>query len=393
MPSFSVRRPFICTYDSLFSDESLQMKRVVILGSTGSIGTQALDVIRSHPELFQVVGLVAGSDEEGLARQADEFGVEDTALGPAGALELARFDQADVVLNAVVGAAGLAASIEALSAGKTLALANKESLIAGGEVCLAAAEKGGGRIVPVDSEHAALAQCLAGRPASSVSRIVLTASGGPFRERTDLGNVTKEEALAHPTWSMGPKITIDSATMMNKGLEIIEAHFLFGFDYDRIGVVVHPQSAVHGMVELIDGSTILQAAPTDMRVPILAALSHPEKVASDRSPIDFATVGSLDFDEVDDERFPAVSLAREAGKRGGSYPAALNAANEVAVISFLEGRISFTGITEVVARVLALHQPSPVSRLDEVLKVDSWARGAAESIVSGRASTDERVPG
>jgi 1-deoxy-D-xylulose-5-phosphate reductoisomerase len=372
---------------------SADSKRVVVLGSTGSVGTQALDVVRNHPDLFRVVGLSAGSDARRLAPQAEEFGVQETGLGPEGAIELAQLEQADVVLNAVVGAAGLAASVEALRAGKTLALANKESLIAGGDVCLAAAEAGGGRIVPVDSEHAALAQCLEGRPRSTVTRVVLTASGGPFRTWQDLSEVTKDEALAHPTWSMGPKITIDSATMMNKGLEIIEAHFLFGIDYDNIGVIVHPQSAIHGMIELIDGSTILQAAPTDMRIPILAALSYPERVSFDQPPVDLATLGSLEFEELDEERFPAVSLARDAGKRGGSYPAVLNAANEVAVHAFLEGRIAFTEITQVVAKVLALHQPSPVNELDEVLRVDSWARGAAESVVSGRASTGERVPG
>jgi 1-deoxy-D-xylulose-5-phosphate reductoisomerase len=369
------------------------MKQVVVLGSTGSVGTQALDVIESHPDLFQVVGLAAGSNEKLLAEQASRFGVEVTALGPDGALELAGLDKADIVLNAVLGAAGLAASVEALSTGKTLALANKESLVAGGDVCLAAAAAGGGRIAPVDSEHAALAQCLQGIPPENVARIVLTASGGPFRTRPDISAVTKEEALAHPTWAMGDKITIDSATLMNKGMEIIEAHFLFGFDYDRIGVIVHPQSAVHGIVELVDGSSIMQAAPTDMRIPILAALSSPGEVATDHSPVDITALGSLDFEELDEARFPAVSLARDAGRRGGSYPAVLNAANEVAVRSFLDDRISFNRITDVVAQVLALHQPSPVGQLAEVLKVDAWARETAEGFVTGRVSWDERVPG
>jgi 1-deoxy-D-xylulose-5-phosphate reductoisomerase len=359
--------------------------RVVILGSTGSIGTQALDVIKQHPDLFEVVGLAAGSNREAIAHQAKDMGVTRIALGADDTLELASLDQADVVLNAVVGAAGLAASIAALQAGKTLALANKESLVAGGEACLTAAGDGGGRIVPVDSEHAALAQCLQACSSDAVDRIVLTASGGPFRDRTDLDGVTREEALAHPTWSMGSKITIDSATMMNKGLEIIEAHLLFGVDYNRIGVIVHPQSAVHGIVELVDGSTMMQAAPTDMRIPILWALNGGRTSLSEHAPLDLGAIGSLDFEEVDSERFPAVELAREAGKRGGSYPAVLNAANEVAVNAFLEGAISFTAITAVVGKVIALHQPAPVGNLDEVLEVDDWARGAAEGVVAAQA--------
>ena len=358
------------------------VSRVVVLGSTGSIGTQALDVIHSHPDRFSLVGLATGSNNELLARQARDTGVDDTAVGPEETLELARETDADVVLNAVVGAAGLAASVATLETGKTLALANKESLVAGGEVCLAAAASGGGRIVPVDSEHVALAQCLAACEPGSVRRIVLTASGGPFRDRTDLSAVTKEEALAHPTWSMGEKITIDSATLMNKGLEIIEAHHLFGFDYDAIGVIVHPQSTVHGMVERTDGTTIMQAAPTDMRIAILWALAGGRTAGDQNVSAGTVSLGTLSFEEPDLDRFEAIELARDAGRRGGSYPAVLNAANEVAVLAFLDGAIPFTAITEVVKDTLALHQPGPVGNLDEVLAVDRWAREAAGGLIA-----------
>ncbi|MDQ3878734.1 MAG: 1-deoxy-D-xylulose-5-phosphate reductoisomerase, partial [Actinomycetota bacterium] len=291
-------------------------RRVVVLGSTGSIGRQALDVIAAHPDRFSVVGLAAGSDSQALAAQASDFGVERTALGADDAVELARLSEADIVLNAIVGAAGLRASVAALSEGKVLALANKESLVAGGDVCLDAARAGGGTIVPVDSEHAALSQCLERVDRHEIRRVVITASGGPFRQRADLSDVTVEEALAHPTWSMGPKITVDSATLVNKGLEVIEAHYLFGFGYDSIGVLVHPQSVVHAMVELRDGSTVAQFAPADMRLPIQAALSAPERIDLDLPPVDLAQSGPLTFEELDHSRFPAVGLAYEAGRRG-----------------------------------------------------------------------------
>ncbi|MFN2390014.1 MAG: 1-deoxy-D-xylulose-5-phosphate reductoisomerase [Actinomycetota bacterium] len=360
-----------------------QPRRVVVLGSTGSIGRQALDVVSRHRTL-QVVGLAAGSDAQTLAAQADAHAVARTALGERDAVELARFEEADVVLNAIVGAAGLPASIAALEAGKVLALANKESLVAGGDACAAAARRGGGRIVPVDSEHAALRQCLSGHARADVDRIVLTASGGPFRTRADLGSVTVQEALRHPSWDMGPKITVDSATLMNKGLEIIEAHHLFGFDYDHIDVLIHPQSAVHALVHLKDGSTLMHAAPADMRIPIQAALI--ERIApTSLEPLDLAAMGSLDFEEVDGLRFPALGLAYEAGSRGRSFPAVLNAANEEGVRAFLDHRLSFTAIVEVTRAALEAHEPQEVDALESVLDVDAWARAHARAEIDRRA--------
>ena len=357
-----------------------------MLGSTGSIGRQALDVAAAHPDLIEVVGLVAGSDEETLKAQVESTRARRRGLGAQAAVELAAWDEADVVLNAIVGCAGLEASVAALRAGKVLALANKESLGAGGRACLAAAAEGGGNLVPVDSEHAALAQCLARTDREEVARIVLTASGGPFRTRRDLEAVTRDEALAHPTWSMGPKITVDSATLMNKGLEAIEAHWLFGFDYDEVGVIVHPQSIVHGMVELRDSTLLVQAAPTDMRIPIQAALLGDERIAGGYERVDLAKVGALDFEEVDHERFPAVGLAFRAGRAGGTAPAVLNAANEVAVGAFLEGRLAFTSITQVVARVLDEHDPADDSTVEQVVAADRWARREASKTIAGVAA-------
>lgn len=358
---------------------------VAILGSTGSIGRQTIDVIRAHPELFEVVGLSAGSDGSALQDQATELGVDHTGLGPEEAAEIATIDEADVVVNAIVGAAGLSASIAALEAGKRLALANKESLIVGGRLCLEAAGRGGGHIVAVDSEHSAIAQCLAGRDIDVVARIVLTASGGPFRTRSDLTSVTVAEALAHPTWSMGPKITVDSATLMNKGFEVIEAHHLFGLSYDRIDILVHPQSVVHGIVELVDGAQILHAAPPDMRIPIAAALSGGDHLSPAFERIDLGAVERLDFEPLDAERFPAPGLAYEAGRAGGTCPAVLNAANEVAVRWFLDDRIAFSAITAVVDEVLARHEPLPDGELEAVLEADSWARAEAERCCSARS--------
>ena len=360
---------------------SAQPRRVVILGSTGSIGRQALEVIAEHPNRLRVVGLVAGSDADGVREQAERHGVERTGLGESAAIELARSEDADIILNAIVGAAGLRASVAALEAGKMLALANKESLVAGGEVCEAAAASGGGRVIPVDSEHAAIAQCLRDRDPSEVTGMVLTASGGPFRTRKDLSDVTPEEALAHPTWAMGPKITIDSATLMNKGLEAIEAHHLFGFDYDSIAVMVHPQSIVHGIVELSDGSLVMHAAVTDMRIPIQAALLTDGGEARNLGSLDLTAIGSLEFEELDTQRFPSVALAYEAGRKGATYPAALNAANEVAVHAFLEGKLSFEGIPHVVETVLANHEPVGATDLDAVLSVDARSREEARRIV------------
>ncbi len=366
--------------------EALGPKRVAILGSTGSIGRQALDVVRAHPDRLQVVALVAGSDSATLERQAAELGVTDTGLGAEAAERAARLPEVDVVLNAVVGAAGLRASVGALENGKVLALANKESLVAGGRVCLDAAAEGGGTLVPVDSEHAALAQCLALCDRAEVARITLTASGGPFRTRTDVSSVTPEEALAHPTWSMGPKITVDCATLMNKGLEVIEAHRLFGFDYDDIGVIVHPQSIVHGMVELRDSTVLLQAAPADMRIPIQAALLGDARVDGGYERVDLAKIGSLEFEEVDDHRFPALALAYRAGRAGRTAPAVLNAANEVAVEAFLHGDLPFDAIAQVVARVLDAHSPGDDSTVEQVLEADRWARKEASESIAGVAA-------
>ncbi|HYN37350.1 MAG TPA: 1-deoxy-D-xylulose-5-phosphate reductoisomerase, partial [Actinomycetota bacterium] len=349
-------------------------RRLAILGSTGSIGRQALDVVRLHPHLFEVVALSAGRDEQTLAEQATEFGVDKTGLGAVAAAELAVLDDADIVLNGIVGAAGLGPSIAALEAGKILALANKESLVAGGEACLSAAERGGGRIVPVDSEHAAISQALQGVPEKAVDRICLTASGGPFLRRSNLNNVSKEDALAHPTWNMGPKVTIDSATLMNKGLEVIEAHFLFGVDFDHIDVLVHPQSIVHGMVVMKDGSVLMQAGTADMRVPIQAALTGAERIDSGAEQLDLATIASLDFERVDHNRFPSLGLAYKAGRAGGSAPAVLNAANEEAVRGFLEDRVRFVDIPAIVEETLGAHEVVPAGNLQTVLEVDTWAR-------------------
>ena len=362
---------------------AVRRRRIAILGCTGSIGRQAAEVVRAHPERFEVVGLVAHRDGPALGVLASEFGVGLTGLGTDAAVAVARADGVDVVLNAVVGAAGLRASIAALEAGKVLALANKESLVAGGDACLDAARRGGGTVLPVDSEHAALAQCLEGRDPATVAALVLTASGGPFRKTSDLRGVTPQDALAHPTWSMGPKITVDSATMMNKGLEVIEAHYLFGRSYDAIRVVVHPQSVVHGMVELVDGSVVMQAATPDMRLPIQAALGAPERFESLSAPVDFTGVGSLTFESVDTDRFPCVALAYEAGRAGGTFPAAMNAANEVAVDAFLGAGLPFTRIPDVIGAVLDAHEPEPAADLEAVLQADRWARAEALRRLSG----------
>lgn len=367
---------------ALSSFSGLQMRRIVVLGSTGSIGRQALEVIAANPDRFEVVGLVAGNDRSGLEQQAADFGVARTALGIEGAVELATLDSADVILNAIVGAAGLRASVAALDAGKLLALANKESLVAGGEACIAAVARGGGATVPVDSEHAAIAQCLQRRNLDEVKRIILTASGGPFRQRPDLSNVTPEEALQHPTWSMGPKITVDSATLMNKGLELIEAHFLFGLEYDQIEVIVHPQSIVHGLVEFVDGSMVMQAATTDMRIPIQAALGDPERFPSLAEPLDPIRESPLTFEAVDHQRFPAIAVAVVAGRAGRSYPAVLNAANEVAVGAFLDQKLAFTDITRVVEATMGAHESFDVVEVDAVFEADAWARAEAEQLIS-----------
>jgi 1-deoxy-D-xylulose-5-phosphate reductoisomerase len=375
------------------------MTRVAILGSTGSVGTQALDVIRNHASSYEVVALAAGRNTELLAAQAEEFGVPAararSGLDDPGVLaELAALDDADVVLNAVVGFAGLPATIAALEAGKRLALANKESLIAGGPVVRAARERGGGEIVPVDSEHSALYQALRSGRRDEVARLLLTASGGPFRGRTreELAHVTVEDALKHPTWDMGAKITIDSSTLMNKGLEVIEAHELFDVDYEQVGVVVHPQSVIHGMVEFCDGAVIAQLSMPDMRLPIGLALGAPGRLDEPFGAIDWATLGSLTFEEPDLEAFPCLSLAYEAGRAGGGAPALLSGANEIAVEAFLERRIPWLAIADVNGGVLSDETwgtagSGNVRDVDDVLEADRVARARARLAVDRISAT------
>ena len=399
---------------------------LVILGSTGSIGTQALDVVRHDPDRFRVVGLGAGGANVALlAAQALEFGVDVVAVARAGAvqdLQLAFYAEAkargfsagefripkilagpdsqaelaawpsDVVLNGMTGSVGLAPTLAALNAGRTLALANKESLIVGGPLVTAAAAEG--QIVPVDSEHSALAQCLRGGSAGEVAKLVLTASGGPFRgrARADLENVTVADALAHPTWDMGPVVTINSATLVNKGLELIEAHLLFGIDFDRIEVVVHPQSIVHSMVTFCDGSTIAQASPPDMRLPIALALAWPDRVPGVTPACDWTEAATWEFAPLDTAAFPAVELARECGRTGGTAPAVFNAANEECVSAFLAGSLRFTAIVDTVAAVVSEHSDHGVDgrdgtlTLDDVLGAESWARGRVAELLGGTVS-------
>jgi 1-deoxy-D-xylulose-5-phosphate reductoisomerase len=381
---------------------------VALLGSTGSIGRQTLDVVRAEPGRYDVVALGAGSSVEELARQAEEVRPRVVAVADAGraaALEAlvppgtevvagpdalaAVAPLGDVVVNGVVGFAGLGVTLAALGAGRRLALANKESLIAGGPVVRAARAASGAEIVPVDSEHCALHQCLRAGRGEEVARLVLTASGGPFRGRSavELSEVTVAEALAHPTWSMGPKITVDSSTLMNKGLEVIEAHELFDVPYDRIDVVVHPQSVVHSMVEFTDGATIAQLSMPDMRLPIAYALAHPQRSGVPVGRVDWARAGRLDFEPPDVAAFPCLGLAYEAGRAGGSAPAWLNAANEVAVAAFLAGAIRWSGIAEVVKEVLDLHDGTVLDDAEGVVDVDRRARARAPPVVERRAAT------
>src|SRR5215216_2519600 len=349
------------------------MRKVALLGATGSIGRQALEIIRDDPEL-ELRAAASGSEAiPGLA-PITQVGGDLTEL-----LERA---EPDVVLNAVVGFAGLPATLWALERGVDLALANKESLVAGGQLCLRARERGGGRLIPVDSEHSAALQCLEGRELATVDSLVLTASGGPFRgrRREELAGVTPAQALDHPTWNMGPKITIDSATLANKGLEVIEAHFLFGLPYERIEVVVHPTSVVHALVRFRDGASLAHVGYPDMRVPISYALTYPERAATRVAPLDFSSGLVLEFEPPDEDAFPGLALARAAGEAGGTAPCLLNAANEVAVGEFLAGRLPFLGIAEVVERTLAAVAAPRVSSLDELIEVDCEARGAASTL-------------
>ena len=379
------------------------MRKVLILGSTGSIGVQALEVVRSSDDL-EVVGLSAATDSDNLLEQAREHAVTRVALadadaarsasqsfdgevlaGEEGVRELVATSGADVVLNAILGAAGLGPTIVALTDGTDLALANKESLVIGGELVTALAEATGALMIPVDSEHSALYQLIDAEPPGTVDRLVLTASGGPFRGRSDLSGVTREEALAHPTWDMGGKITIDSATLLNKGLEVIEAHHLFGVSYERIDVVVHPQSIVHAMVRLNDGASLAHLGHPDMRVPISYALHHPDRVDVDVPALDLAAIGELTFEEPDTDAFPCLRLAREAGMAGGTAPCVLNASNEVAVAAFLDGRIPFTGIPEVIDRCLDEVPTGPARHFEELFKVDAAAREHARGLIEGLA--------
>jgi 1-deoxy-D-xylulose-5-phosphate reductoisomerase len=388
------------------------VREVVLLGSTGSVGTQAVEVVRAAGDRFRVVGLCGGGGDIGtLARQAVELRVEVVAVaradavgdlrealraagagsaaapapkvlaGPDAAAEVAAWP-CDVVLNGITGSVGLGPTLAALGAGRTVALANKESLIAGGPLVLDRARPG--QLVPVDSEHSALAQCLRGGRRDEVRRLVLTASGGPFRgrSRASLDDVTPAQALAHPTWSMGPVITVNSATLMNKGLEIIEAHLLFGLPYEALDVVVHPQSAVHSMVEFTDGSTLAQASPPDMRLPIALALGWPDRVPGAAAAVDWTVAQTWEFLPLDDETFPAVGLCREAGRAGGLVPAVLNAANEEAVTAFLAGRLAFPAVVDVVGAVVG-EWPSGGNPggVAEVVQAEGWARSRARELI------------
>ena len=346
------------------------MKRVALLGATGSIGRQAIEIVEAHPGLELCAAASATSPLDGVDAPLKQVGGDLTEL-----LERA---EPDVVLNAVVGFAGIHATLWTLEHGIDLALANKESLVAGGDLALAAQARGGGRILPVDSEHSALHQCLADASDGQVASLVLTGSGGPFRGRTrdELADVTPEEALAHPTWSMGPKITVDSATLANKGLEVIEAHFLFGIPYDRIEVVLQPTSIVHSLVRFRDGAALAHLGYPDMRVPISYALTYPERAETPLPHLDLTEL-TLEFRAPDLETFPMLALARDAGERGGAYPCVLNAANEVAVAAFLAGRLPFLGIPEVVGDALARVDAGPVRDLDDLLAADGEARRLA----------------
>jgi 1-deoxy-D-xylulose-5-phosphate reductoisomerase len=382
-------------------------RRLLILGSTGSIGTQALDIVARSPDL-ELVGLSAERSWETLVEQAAEHRVARVALadadagaraaeawtdgevlvGAEGLVRLVLESDADLVLNALVGSAGLGPTVATLGEGIDLALANKESLVVGGELVTQLAEATGARIIPVDSEHSALHQLIDGAGAGTVDRLVLTASGGPFRGRTraELAGVTVEEALQHPTWAMGGKITIDSATLMNKGLELIEAHHLFGTPYERIDVVVHPQSIVHSYVLLCDGAALAHLGHPDMRVPISYALHHPERVDVPVKALDLAAVGALTFEPVDTDAFPCLRLARDAAAAGGTAPCVLNAANEIAVHAFLQGRLDFLGIPEVIEETLERTPPQPLRAFESLYEADREARGLAAELVNADRS-------
>src|SRR3954465_5614777 len=364
------------------------MKGVAILGSTGSIGQSALAVVDAHPKELRVVGLAAGGNAVRLAEQVERYRPSRAALatevGPQGLIDVATHPDADVVLFASSGTAALDAVLAAIQAGKTIALANKEILVMAGAVVMGAPRRKGVAVLPVDSEHNAIHQCLHGRSSADVSRLILTASGGPFRDLPlqDIATVSPEEALRHPTWTMGPKITIDSATLMNKGLEVIEARWLFDVAPDRIQVLIHPQSIVHSMVELVDGSIIAQLGVTDMRLPIQYAFSYPARWPAPMPPLDLARAGRLDFAEPDTTRFPCLRLAFRALEGNAGLPIVLNAANEIAVSAFLERRIGLTSIPELIARAMDAYEagaPTSIEGLADVRAVDTWAREFAET--------------
>jgi 1-deoxy-D-xylulose-5-phosphate reductoisomerase len=378
-------------------------KRIALMGATGSIGDSALSVVAHFPDRFEIVSMAAGSridkllpavaahrpkvvavkTKEDAARLRAEFPGLAVGWGAQGLDDVATLPEVDVVLGALVGSIGLASSVAAAKLGKRLALANKETLVVAGELLMAAAREAGAAVIPVDSEHCALHQALRCGAPSEVSKLMLTASGGPFRTRPlgTFGVITVDDALAHPTWRMGPKITIDSATMMNKGLEVIEARWLFDVPGERIEVVIHPQSVVHSLVEYVDGSLIGQMSPNDMRFPILYALTYPERIETPFAGLDLPAIGRLEFFRPEPERYPALVLACEALAAGGSAPAVLNAANEIAVEAFLAGRIPFPAIVEMAARVLSRHAVVPLRSVEEALSVDGWARRAACEIL------------
>lgn len=355
-----------------------------MLGSTGSIGTQALDVIREHPDDFELVGLSANKNTELLEAQREEFGLSSSQAvsGAQAATDLVRRSDADVVLNGITGSIGLEPTLASLETGKVLALANKESLIVGGELVTRAA--GPGQIVPVDSEHSALAQCLRSGGEKEVERLILTASGGPFRGFTaqQLASVTPEQALKHPTWSMGKVVTTNSASLVNKGLELIEAHLLFGIELDRIAVTVHPQSVIHSMVEFVDGSVIAQASPPNMKLPIGLGLSWPDRLERVTEPLDWSSSHQWNFEPLDEKVFRAVALARQVGKAGKSYPAVYNAANEQAVEAFHQGLITFPQIVELIERIVQAHNPEPEMSLQSVLAAEKWARERTDAQIA-----------
>ena len=360
------------------------MRRVIILGSTGSIGTQALDVIAANPDKFQVVGIAAGNNVELLEQQRQAFGLSESQAvrGADAATKLVLDTDADVVVNGITGSIGLAPTLATLSSGKTLALANKESLIVGGRLVTDAARPG--QIVPVDSEHSALAQCLLAGSPSEVRKLILTASGGPFRgwSREQMQDVTPQQALAHPTWVMGKVVTTNSATLVNKGLEVIEAHLLFGIPFDRIEVTVHPQSVVHSMVEFVDGSVLAQCSPPSMKIPIALGMSWPDRVPNVAPACDWTQAATWTFEPLNESVFKSVALARQVGSAGKTYPAVYNAANEQAVEAFHSGKIGFNQIVDLIERVVASHDAESELSLESVLAAEKWARDRADGIIA-----------